>query len=432
MGTGTGKTLTSLVRATQNPTSKLLIVCLNSAQSQWRHVLLSNFEDVNLLEFKHSWTAKRKDEEIRSKDFNVVIVNYDILPKLTSLLDVVNNDWTIILDESHRIKNYKILKKKKDGTLPTNITLAALKLGELTPWKIILTATPTQGNYGGYIDYFSQLKFLGYMDMTYGEFKKRYIVSKDMPIPGLPYPIKQIVGYKRVDEIESILKVCARYYESKFGDFEPQHIKVPIERSSNYANTRKQKTYMDIALNNISRKRVALKTLSTGTIIGYDLYGDYRKYQDNTYKLDWLSDFLESTNEVVAIFYQYNVELEALEALMKKLNKRYIIINGATKDAYREINHKEYDVVLGQLQSASQSLDGLQHKCHIEVFYAMPESSLIYKQTLGRIYRDGQQKVPMYYYLVMDDTIEEDIMNLIESKIEFSEEVLDKLALKEE
>ena len=189
--------------------------------------------------------------------------------------------------------------------------------------------------------------------------------------------------------------------------------------------------YEDIILDNVSAKRVALKTLASGVIAGYDTFKERFTYEDNTLKVDWLEEFLSDTDEVVAVFYQYNVELAILEKLMKKLKKSYVIINGKTKDKYRELQ-KDYDVVLGQYQAAAESLDGLQHKSHIMVFYSMPESSLLYKQALGRIDRVGQEKVPMYYYLVMDKTIDSDIYNMIEKKIEFSEEILDKLLLEGE
>ena len=32
---------------------------------------------------------------------------------------------------------------------------------------------------------------------------------------------------------------------------------------------------------------------------------------------------------------------------------------------------KEYDVVIGQYQAFSESLDGLQYKCHLMVFYGI-------------------------------------------------------------
>jgi hypothetical protein len=133
----------------------------------------------------------------------------------------------------------------------------------------------------------------------------------------------------------------------------------------------------------------------------------------------------------VTIFYQYNVEMEALKTLLTKLKKKYIVINGQTKNAVKEVQRTDYDVIIGQFQAMSESIDGIQHKSHIEVFLTMPESSLTYKQAIGRIDRIGQEKVPMYYYLVMKNTIDEKVYNLIEQKLEFSEAILDKLVMEE-
>jgi SNF2 family DNA or RNA helicase len=62
----------------------------------------------------------------------------------------------------------------------------------------------------------------------------------------------------------------------------------------------------------------------------------------------------------------------------------------------------------------------------------MPESSLDYRQTIGRIDRIGQEQVPMYYYLVMDGTLDSAIYDMIEKKVEYSEEILNKLVIKGE
>ena len=63
------------------------------------------------------------------------------------------------------------------------------------------------------------------------------------------------------------------------------------------------------------------------------------------------------------------------------------------------------------------------------ILFALPESSICYNQMLGRIDRVGQTKIPTYYYLVRENTVEQDIYNLIEEKVEFNEEVLNKLVL---
>jgi hypothetical protein len=426
MGTGTGKTITSLERFKLNPTPKLLIICPKSVVPQWGSVIREHYPEYRVLEFpKTSMNSEQKNHYLiqNYKEHDIIIVNFEILPKLSNLILIVDEYFTVIIDESHRIKSYGTDKS------PVKQTRSALKIGQLTNYKMILTATPTQANYGGFMDFFTQLKFLGYLDMRIEKFKERFVVEELKQIRGRPYPIKTIVGYKNTKELEDILKLTCFYYSPKLGDFPPEHIKIDIERAKSYARTQREMMYKDIVLDNSARKRVGLKTLSGGRITGMDSFNQRFFYDDNTNKIDWLREFLEDTDEVVTIFYQYNVEKDLIVELLHNLGKSFVLVNGDTKDKYNEINNKTYDVVVGQYQAMSESLDGLQHKSHIMVMYSLPESSLTYKQALGRIDRIGQTKVPMYYYLVMKDTIDQSIYNLIEQKIEFSEETLDKLAV---
>jgi SNF2 family DNA or RNA helicase len=422
MGTGTGKTLTSLFRFVENPTDKLLVICPKKVVSQWEDVIRNFDNTLDIMQFKKTSTADAKDKTILTQTADVIIVNFEIIHKLPSLITVLNNNWTIIVDESHKIKELGTRKS------PVKVTKAVLTLGLLTPYKIILTATPTQKSYGGYIDYFTQLKFLGKMQMNMTDFKNRYCLEKDLVLPGRPYPIKEIIGYVRTNEIDEMLLKIGRRYVPKKGDFDPEHIKVKIDRTSSYAKVAREKVYKEILLDNVSRKRIALKTMASGTVFGYNEFRQKFSYNDNTNKMDWLEEFLSNTDETVVIYYQYNSELHDLEKLMQKMSKTYITINGETKDKYQAIK-ANYNVLLGQYQAAAESLDGIQHKSHIAIFYSMPESSLLYKQALGRIDRIGQTKVPIYYYLVMEKTIDETIFTMIEKKVEFSEEVLDRLLL---
>lgn len=432
MGTGTGKTITSLELMTHNPTSNLLVVCPHSAKEQWKMAIQGRLMGFVIHEFKKSWTSTQINKEMLKVDSNknnVIITNYEMLYRLPNLLKVVDNSWTIILDEIHRIKSYGTSRN------PVKATRFALELGNKTQYKIGLSATPTQGDFGGYIEYYPQLKFLGYTDLSYNHFYNKHVVYKEISY-GTPYPIRKIVGYKNVQEIDDILKIIAKRYVPVYGDFEPQQFKIEIDRCPNYARTIREKAYIKdgvkILLNKSGRTRVAKKTLTTGVILGHDMQGGTYIYKDNSLKLDWIEDFLKDTDEVVTILYTYNVELQSLRELMEKIGKKYIVINGAEDEKYKLVNSGGYDVVLGQFKAISEALDGLHLFCHIEIFFSMPESSLTYTQTIGRIDRIGQTKVPMYYFLIMKKTIDEKIMYNIEHKISFSEATLEKLDLIEE
>jgi SNF2 family DNA or RNA helicase len=426
MGTGTGKTLVSLARYEQEGMGKLLVICPKKIIGQWHRSIKNEFPDIKILKFKDKTNTTVINKELSvNKDYDVVVLNYEILHKLDALEKIINNNWTIILDEGHRIRNYGGVRNK------VKVTDAVLRLGNKTTKKMILTATPTQSNFGGYIDYYTQLTFLGYEDRSYKDFYNRYVKYASINYGNSPYPVKVITGYYNVVELDNLLAKVARRYVPKYGDFEPQHNKIELEQTPSYKKILREEAYKDIMITNSMRKRIALKTLTSGNIYGQDMEGTHYSYEDNTSKLDWLEDFLSDTNEVVTIFYQYNVEMEALKKLLAKLNKRYIVINGQTKDAVKEVQRTDYDVIIGQFQAMSESIDGIQHKSHIEVFMTMPESSLTYKQAIGRIDRIGQEKVPMYYYLVMKDTIDDKVYKLIEQKLDFSEKILDKLVMEE-
>lgn len=425
-GTGSGKTFTSLSRIKQNETKHLLIVCPSKVIPQWAKEFKKILPEYALLEFPRNSTAAVKNKVIHEHKFDkptAVIVNYEILYKLPALEYKVNIDWSIILDESHKIKDVGTKKS------PNKATNAALMIGKRTPWKIILTATPTQKDNGGYIDYYSQLKFLGYINYSVEYFKDRYCVMEKIQPKGIPFPISVIKNYIRKDELDELLQKVAVRYVPKFNDFEPQHIKIDIERTKTYTNI--QKHYPELAILNTSTSRIVKKTITSGLIHGLNEFKEPVKIQDNTSKIEWLEEFLEDTDETVVIFYKYNVELEQLEALCKKLKKKFITLNGENKHKYEDVQNKHYNVVLGQFAAAGESIDGLQYRSHIVVYFALPESSIEYVQSLGRIDRDGQQFVPIYYYLTMEKTIDDTIYNMLQSKVEFSEDILNKLCIEE-
>lgn len=427
MGTGTGKTLTSLARFEQNPTKNLLVICPQKIITQWWEVL-ENHTDLKPLKYNLKDSVEHKNNIISdylSDDSNphkCIVVNFEIISKLD--LDwAINEDWTIIIDESQKIKNIGSIRN------PVKATRKCLELGELTPYKIILTATPTEKENGGYIDLYSQLRFLGYIDYSESYFKSNFCIIDKIQIPGMPFPISKIVGYKLKNinnELKPILNATCRYYVPKYGDYEPQKIKINIPRASNYSKLLRERCYGDIIFDNVSAMRIGKKSLIGGIVTGTNEFGDRFNYDDNSEKADWLEEFLSNTDEVVSILYCYNVEKEKIVSVCKKLKKKYIVINGEVNDKPAELK-KDFDVVIGQYQAFSESLDGLQYKCHLMVFYSMPDSSLMYKQSLGRIDRIGQKEVPIYYHLIMNSTIDETIYTMLINKIEFSEKILNEI-----
>ena len=69
--------------------------------------------------------------------------------------------------------------------------------------------------------------------------------------------------------------MIARRYTTRYDDFEPQFIKIMIDRPKSYNKLVREKAYKKdgkvIFLSNSARSRIAKKTITTGTVLGYDM-----------------------------------------------------------------------------------------------------------------------------------------------------------------
>lgn len=423
--TGSGKTLMALHKFLESGCPHLLVLTPSKALKQWQ-LNVEDYTDCDIVRFynNNSGESDKLLKNISLKKSRAIIISLESIAKFDNINRLINEDWFIILDESHKIKEVGTVRK------PILTSKKCLELGLKTPHKAILTATPIQKKLGGWVDYYNQLKFLGYLTMDYRSFKTKFCIIKKIQIVGTPFPIDTIAGYKNTHIIENILKLTCRSHNPKYGDYEPVFKKIEIKICESYKSTVKNKWYKDIEMINLPARRIAYKTLTSGVIQGKTINEEKIIYKDNTYKIDWLKEFIiENEDTKILVLYKYNVERDQIEELCKSLNISYIIIDGANKNKYDDIMHKEYTVVIGQFNACGESLDGLQYKSSTCVYFCMPESSIEYKQSLGRLDRTGQTEVPVYYFLVMKGTIDELIYDMTLKKVEYSEDTLNKLLI---
>jgi hypothetical protein len=297
------------------------------------------------------------------------------------------------------------------------------ELSVLTPYKCILTATP-MGN--GYIDLYNQLYFLGLIDMSLDVFEKTYCNKRLVCYPGMR-PFSKIVGYRNTEYLDCLVNKYARYYERKIDDdLVPSEIIIPFELDKHYNKIAKDRVWEDIALNKVTSKRLGLKSLCSGTLMGKTLVDPNgnldRLYQLNTYKLDWVKSFLEDFKERVVIFYMYDHQREQLYDMIKSL-KRNVARYCADYKEEDIFNNNEDAVVLVQYKSGSTGIDWLKQS-YVCIFYCLPDSYIEFYQAKGRINRVGQTKKPLYYLLVTKGKNSVDELNYeaLESKQDFNDQ----------
>lgn len=412
MEVGTGKSITSLAlyeqKIIQKKCNKLLIICLCAKIKEWQTDCEKWFPFSKVLILD----GKKKSKELFNKGaFDIAIINFEKTWRNNDLF-LVDNNYYIIIDESHRIK---------EST--TKVGKFMKQLGLLTPYKCILTATP-MGN--GYIDLYNQLYFLGLLDISIDLFKEKYCNEQLVFYPGMK-PFKKIVGYKNTEYLDLLINKYARYYERKIDDtLVPSEILVPFELDSNYNKIAKERVYKDIVLDKVSSKRIGLKALCSGTLIGkalVDPSGNLkREYQLNTYKIEWVKSFLEDFKERVVIFYMYDHQRNQLYDMITKLKRpcaRYCA-DFKEEDVF---NNNDNAVVLVQYKSGSTGIDWLK-KSYVSIFYTLPDSYIDFVQAKGRTNRVGQTKKPLYYLLVSKSKNSVDYLNYLalQSKQDFTDE----------
>ena len=399
MDVGTGKSITSLAlyeqKTIQGKCNKLVIVCLCAKLNEWKLDCEKWFPFSKVIVIDGS---KKVRKDFITGNFDIAIINFEKTWRNNDLF-LVNHNYYIIIDESQKIK---------EST--TKVGKFMKQLSVLTPYKCILTATP-MGN--GYIDLYNQLYFLGLLDISLTLFKEKYCNEQLVYYPGMK-PFKKIVGYKNTDYLDLLINKYTRYYERKIDDnLVPEEIVIPFELDKHYNKIAKTRVYEDISLDKVSSKRIGLKSLCSGTLMGNALVDESgnlkRLYQLNDYKLKWVKEFLENFNERVVIFYMYDHQREQLYDMITKLKRPCARYCAEFKEE-NIFNENDNAVVLVQYKSGSTGIDWLKQS-YVEIFYCLCDSHLEFTQAKGRINRHGQTKKPIYYILIAKGKNSVDEMN---------------------
>lgn len=393
MSMGTGKTVTSLSLFEKNPTDKILIICLVSKMKDWYDDLKNelNMDSIIL----NKGTAKNRT--LLNPYVNAYIINFESAWRLKELLSWVDDNTTILIDESHKIKNPN-----------SSIGKFCQKLSKRTEYKIILTGTPQSQ---GYIDYYNQLYFTDIFHLTFADFKKLFCVYEKQYFNN--FPVMQLVGYKNKDTMEKIIHENCVFYERKPADDKiPTDIVQKFDKPEQYDKFRKVRIYEDVVADTMGKLFSCMRTICSGNI---------EQYEVDDQKIQWLDDMLDCIDDRLVIFYNFNVERDRIIKLLETKKIPYSEYSGRTK-SFDNFKNNEKSVQLCQYKSASTGINDLvvAHKC---VFYSLPTEYIDYVQSKKRLDRIGQTEKPLFYYLICKDTIEEKIWSKLQNGEDFDEKM---------
>lgn len=376
---------------------KSILICQKSKIADWR----SHFADY----YRNDISAYDLSDKKQYADFienpvgfryQLGIINYELVFRRPDLLKI--HFITMMLDESSMITNPTAKRTKFIHKMNADNV-------------ILLSGTPTGGKYE---KLWSQLRLLGW-NINKELFFKQYVVQEWIE-DGSGFRIPHIVGYKNVDRLKNKLAEHGCIFMKTEEVFDlPEKITVPVMVN----NTKEFRYFM----------RNSIVTLPDGTELIGDTALNKRLYarqlcgQYNTAKMTAFQNLVESTDDRLIVFYNFNEELFRMKAVVETLEKPISIVNGSTKDldAYE---NKTDSVTFVQYQAGAKGLN-LQ-KANKIIYFTLPQGSEDFEQSMKRIHRIGQKNNCFYYLLMVKNSVEEDILETLKMRKDYDDELFKK------
>lgn len=360
-----------------------------------------NYPDWKVYDLTKPRQAETFICETRSGERAVGIITYDTLWRREALLKL--KGITLMCDESSLISNEKAKRTK-----------AILKMQRQGRFDhvVLLSGTPTDGKYERLL---SQAWLLGW-DITKGDFWNRYVITRDLWIPGQFRPIQTVAGYKNAEELKENLRERGAHFltaEECLGSL-PEQTFAYVETSAPTAYRKMERTSIcEIKGEELVGKDVLSRRLYLRQICG--------QYNDRRYEA--IKELLETTEERVLVFYSFTAERDRIKDICEQLKKPYSEVSGQRKDLTAYEN-EENSVVAIQYQAGAMGLN-LQ-KARITIYASLPEKSELFEQSKCRTWRTGQTRPCIYYVCRCPDTIEDDIEEALRQKKDLTDYLFTK------
>lgn len=315
---------------------------------------------------------------------------------------------TVVLDELSGYKNRTTKRWKKTA----KITQFAEQV-----WG--LTGTPSPN---GYMDLWAQVSLLDRgrrLESTLTKYRARYFR------PGRQLPTGVVIEWKLVDGArdrieEQISDICLSMRSVDHLDLPPVTSNV-VELTLG-ADARRlydeMREHLVARLDPDDTRVAANAAVATGKLsqitAGF-LYPDVdgpagaETVRLNTSKTEAVAEILEGTGSPVLAFYRFQAERDTLLGL----DGARLATDPGAVDAW---NRGEVPLLLAHPASAGHGLN-LQHGGHTIVWVTMPWSSEEYSQANARLARQGQSHPVVIHHLVARDTIDEQILAVLQDKI---------------
>lgn len=391
---GLGKTFTGAAKLIDMGCAVNLVVCQKSKIGDWLDHL-RNVEHVKAYDLTTGEAAMFRELAVFNSPFRIFgVVNYDLLFRRDwSYL----NDYGLMFDESSLLQN-KSSKRTK----------AAMRLSDDAEALVLLSGTPVDGKYERL---WSQLHMLGWQ-IDEKLFWRQYVETETTMDEG--FPVTKVVGYKNEERLVRKMRQCGCDFlktEDVLDLPEQTFVRVAVPASKEYSE--------------FARKHV-IEAFGR-EFVGDTVFGDMtaKRMLAGAYskaKADAFGDILDSTSRRLVVFYNFDCELETIEAELDRRGRPWSLLSGKSHEleSFRRCGD---GVAVIQYQAGAMGVN-LQ-EANVCVYFSPPLASSLFEQSKKRIHRVGQDKPCAYYELVSVGTVEERVYATLAKRQDYTEKLFE-------
>ena len=384
---GLGKTFVGAEKLMQLGSKINLVICQKSKIQDW----MDHFIKICEIPYIYNLTNKQELNEFLSncREYKIGIINYDLIFRRPELKQL--KDFTLLLDESSLVQHETAKRSKFILKLsPKNV--------------ILLSGTPTGGKYE---NLWSQLHLLGWK-ISKGMFYNQYVNYHWDDSNG--FPLMVIDGYKNEERLKKKMREHGCQFLKTEGVFD---LPDQIHQTVNVPISKEYKKFHKDSIITINDQELVGDTALTKMLYERQLCG---QYCDD--KFDAFTDLINSTNDRLIVFYNFNEELHKLRKIAEEYGREVGFVNGSGRSMYAYEECMD-GILFIQYQAGAMGLN-LQ-KANKIVYFTPPLSSELFEQSKKRIHRIGQDKTCFYYYLTCKGSIEEKIYKVLAMRRDYTE-----------
>lgn len=350
-----------------------------------------NADNVNVI-YIEGTAAKRK--MLAEMEADVYVISRDNIDWYFQTFGEKKFDM-IVLDESTSFKNVSSKRWK-----------AMRHYTKLADMVVELTGTPV-GN--GFQDLFGQIFLLDNgirLGTSITRYREKYF---DGPVlNGYKIYNKMIKGSDRII-MEKVKDITYSLQAKDYLEM-PERIDniIPMTMTGrlefNYRQMRK-----DYCLNTeIIAANAAVLTNKLAQLANGFVYDDGKNIVEfSKHKIEYMQEVIDTTADNILIFAMFQRDIDAL----KKLGA--VVLNNANK--IREWQEGKIKIAVAHPASIGYGIN-LQSGGHVLFWYSLPWSLELYQQSNARLYRQGQTHPVIINHLITEGTIEENILQALQSK----------------